>query len=286
MRIGYLGPEGTFAQEAALRAAAAASGEAELVALATIYDTVMAVHGGAVDRAVVPIENSIEGSVNVTLDTLAFGTDGVKIVGETVLPIQQCLIAREAIALEEIEVVISHPQATAQCARFIRNRLPNARVMTADSTADAVRLVSERIRHRWAAIGTKLAAQLYDCEVLSAGIEDLAGNETRFVWLAPAGAPAGLPGGGEPHGPWKTTVVFWGAGSETPGWLVDCLAELSSRGVNMTRIESRPRRQGLGRYMFFVDFEGKDTDANVIEALTALSGHVETLRNLGSFPAA
>lgn len=286
MRIGYLGPEGTFAQEAALRASAAASGEAELVALATIYDTVMAVHGGAVDRAVVPIENSIEGSVNVTLDTLAFGTDGVKIVGETVLPIQQCLIAQEAIALEEIEVIISHPQATAQCARFIRNRLPNARVMTADSTADAVRLVSERIRHRWAAIGTKLAAQLYDCEVLSAGIEDLAGNETRFVWLAPAGAPPGLPGSGEPHGPWKTTVVFWGAGSETPGWLVDCLAELSSRGVNMTRIESRPRRQGLGRYMFFVDFEGRDIDANVIEALTALSGHVETLRNLGSFPAA
>ena len=284
MRVGYLGPEGTFTQEAALRAPAA--GELELVPYATIYETVMAVHEGEVERAVVPIENSLEGSVSATLDTLAFETDGVTIVGEAVLAIHQCLIAQGLLPLEDVEVVISHPQANAQCARFVRSRLPQARVMTADSTADAVRLVSERIRHRWAAIGTKLAAELYGCEVLSAGIEDVAGNETRFVWLAPAGAGAGLPGSGTLHGPWKTAIVFWGAGSESPGWLVRCLSELSSRNVNMTRIESRPRRQGLGRYMFFVDLEGRDTDAKVAEALGALGGHVETLRSLGSFPAA
>lgn len=284
MRIAYLGPEGTFSQEAALRAPAAAGGDAELISQATIYDAVMAVQEGTVDWAIVPIENSIEGSVSATLDTIAFGTDGVRLVGETVLPIQQCLIAQEEIAFDEIEVVISHPQATAQCARYIRNRLPQARVMTADSTAGAVRLVSERIRHRWAAIGTRLAAELYDCQVLSAGIEDLSGNETRFVWLARDGVAAGLPGSGESHGPWKTAIVFWGAGSETPGWLVDCLAELSSRGVNMTRIESRPRRQGLGRYMFFIDLEGRDSDPHVSEGLAALARHVETLRNLGSFP--
>jgi prephenate dehydratase len=284
MRVGYLGPEGTFTQEAALTAAAADT--FELVRCATIYDTVMAVHGGSVDRAVVPIENSLEGSVSATLDTLAFETDGVAIVGETVLPIHQCLIAQQVIPLEDIEVVISHPHANAQCARFIRSRLPQARVMTSDSTADAVRLVSERIRHRWAAIGTKLAADLYGCQVLSASIEDLAGNETRFVWLAPAGTPAGLPGGAAPDAPWKTAVVFWGAGSESPGWLVTCLSELSSRGVNMTRIESRPRRQGLGRYMFFVDLEGRDSEPHVADALAALSGHVEVLRSLGSFPAA
>jgi prephenate dehydratase len=284
VRVGYLGPEGTFTQAAALAAPAADS--LELVPCATIYDTVMAVHDGSVERAVVPIENSLEGSVSATLDTLAFETDGVTIVGETVLPIHQCLIAQEVIPLEEIEVVISHPQGNAQCARFIRSRLPQARVMTSDSTADAVRLVSERIRHRWAAIGTKLAADLYGCQVLNASIEDLAGNETRFVWLAPSGAPAGLPGAAEPRGPWKTAVVFWGAGSEAPGWLVTCLGELSSRGVNMTRIESRPRRQGLGRYMFFVDLEGRDDEPHLVEALAALAGHVEVLRSLGSFPAA
>lgn len=284
MKVGYLGPEGTFSQEAALLAPGA--GEFELVPIATIFDTVMAVHDGAVERAVVPIENSLEGSVSATLDTLAFETDGVSITGEAILPIHQCLIAQEPIALEEIEVVISHPQANAQCARFIRSRLPQARVMTSDSTADAVRLVSERIRHRWAAIGTRLAAELYGCTVLSSGIEDLAGNETRFVWLGPAGSAPGLPGAGEPRGPWKTAVVFWGAGSESPGWLVACLAELSSRGVNMTRIESRPRRQGLGRYMFFVDLEGRDSDANMAAALGALEGHVEVLRSLGSFPVA
>ena len=112
------------------------------------------------------------------------------------------------------------------------------------------------------------------------------GNETRFVWLAPTGAAAGLPGAVEQRGPWKTAIVFWGAGSESPGWLVTCLGELSSRGVNMTRIESRPRRQGLGRYMFFVDLEGGDSAPQVVEALDALRGHVEVLRSLGSFPAA
>lgn len=283
-RVAYLGPEGTFTQEAALRAPAADT--LELVPYATIYETVLAVQRGDVDRGVVPIENSLEGSVSATLDALAFETDGVRIVAETVLPIHQCLIARSALPLEDVEVVISHPQANAQCARFVRNRLPQARVMSADSTADAVRLVSERIRHRWVAIGTRLAAELYGCEVLNAGIEDVLGNETRFVWLARDGAPAGAPGAVGPDRAWKTAIVFWGAGSESPGWLVNCLSELASRAVNMTRIESRPRRQGLGRYMFFVDLEGRDTDASVLGALRALDARVEVLRRLGSFPAA
>lgn len=300
MRVAYLGPEGTFTQAAALSAPAAAT--LELIPYATIYDTVVAVHDGTVDRAVVPIENSLEGSVNVTLDTLAFETDGVTIVGETVLPVEQCLIAQEPIPLNEIEVVVSHPQGNAQCAQFIRTNLPQARVMTSDSTADAVRLVSERIRHRWAAIGTRLAAEIYGCEVLSAGIEDRSGNQTRFAWLAPTGTPAGVPGvappavavpgvdasgvGGDDAPRWKTAIVFWGAGTEAPGWLVRCLGEISERGVNMTRIESRPRRQGLGQYMFFVDLEGRDSDPRMTDALAALAGHVEVLRSLGSFPAA
>ena len=288
MRVGYLGPEGTFTQEAAL--ASTGDDGLSLVPLPTVYDVVMAVHQGEVERGIVPIENSLEGSVNATLDVLAMETDDVMIVAETVHPIRQCLIARRALELEDIEVVVSHPQANGQCSRFVRTRLPRARVMTTSSTADAVRMVAER-EERWAALGTRLAAELYGCEVLRAGVEDLSGNETRFVWLARRNADGssrqpGAPGRGATSGPWKTAVVFWGVGSDAPGWLVDCLSEFASRGVNLTRIESRPRKQGLGRYMFFVDLEGRDREAHVRDALAGLAGHVEALRVLGSFPAA
>lgn len=212
-RVGYLGPEGTFTQEAALRAPGAAA--LELVPQPTIFDTVMAVHHGTVERAVVPIENSIEGSVSATLDTLAIEAEDVSIVGEVVVPIRQCLIVKEPLELDQIEVVISHPQANAQCSRFLRTRLPNARVTTTSSTADAVRMVAEQ-GGTWAALANHLAAELYGCQVLRAGVEDLAGNETRFVWLAPGGAAAGIPGDPDPRGPWKTAVVFWAPAPRRP----------------------------------------------------------------------
>jgi prephenate dehydratase len=288
MRVAYFGPEGTFTQEALISATEGHDG-LELVPLPTIYDTVMAVHFGSVERALVPIENSLEGSVNATLDALAMETEDVAIVGEVIHPIRHCLIARTPLELPEIEAVVSHPQATAQCARFIRSRLPNARVLAGSSTADAVRVVAEH-DGPWAALGNRLAAERYRCQVLRAGVEDVPDNETRFVWLGPVGAPPGAPGssavGGSPIGPWKTTVVFWGVGSEAPGWLVHCLSEFATRGVNLTRIESRPRKQGLGRYMFFLDLEGRDVEPHVADALTGLGGHVEVLRVLGSFPAA
>ena len=284
MRVGYLGPEGTFTQEALVTAIGAA--ELELVSLASIHDTVMAVSDGAVDRALVPIENSLEGSVNATLDALAIETEDVRIVGEVVHPIRQCLIARTPLELSEIEVVVSHPHASAQCARFIRSRLPGARVLAGSSTAEAVRMVAAQ-DEPWAAVGNRLAAQRYDCQVLRAGVEDVPGNETRFVWLGPIGAPPGSPpDAGLPLGPWKTAIVFWGVGSEAPGWLVACLSEFADRGVNLTRIESRPRKQGLGRYMFFTDLEGRDSEPDVAAALEGLGTHVEGLRRLGSFPVA
>ena len=285
MRVAYLGPEGTFTQAAALSAPTADT--LDLVAHETIHETVLAVRDGSAERAVVPIENSLEGSVNVTLDALVFEAEQVRIVGETVLGVEQCLIAQEQLPLEQIEVVISHPQATAQCRDYIRAHVPGARVMTSSSTAEAVRLVTERIRHRWAAIGTRLAAQLYDCVVLDAGIEDVPGNQTRFVWLARGDADTGVPGESvDDARPWKTAIVFWGEGTEAPGWLVSCLSELAFRGVNMTRIESRPLRAGLGRYMFFADLDGRDSDASVADALAGLQGRVNVLRTLGSFPAA
>jgi prephenate dehydratase len=287
MRVAYFGPEGTWTQEALLTATT--GHELDAVPYATIYDTVMAVHFGTVQRALVPIENSLEGSVNATLDALAMETEDVAILGEIVHPIRHCLIARTPLELSEIDTVVSHPQATAQCARFIRMRLPGAKVLAGSSTADAVKTVAEH-DGPWAALGNRMAAERYGCQVLRAGVEDMADNETRFVWLGPMGARPGVPGGRgstePPLGPWKTAVVFWGVGSEAPGWLVHCLAEFATRDVNLTRIESRPRKQGLGRYMFFLDFEGRDTEPHVADALAGLRAHVEVLRVLGSFPAA
>jgi len=283
IRAGYLGPEGTFTHEALIDAAGGA--ELELVSFPTIYDTVMAVHEGLVERALVPIENSLEGSVNATLDALAMETEDVRILGEVVHPIRHCLIARAELELSDIEVVVSHPQANAQCGRFIRARLAGATVLSGSSTADAVRMVAEH-DGRWAAIGTRVAAERYGCHVLRAGIEDVSDNETRFAWLGPAGAEPGGPDDRAPVlGPWKTAIVFWGVGSEAPGWLVSCLLEFASREVNLTRIESRPRKQGLGRYMFFADLEGHDAEPHVAEALEAMRADVEVLRVLGSFPA-
>jgi prephenate dehydratase len=284
MRVGYFGPEGTFTQEALIDSTQGR--ELELEPYPTIYDTIMAVHTGAVERALVPIENSLEGSVNATLDALAMETQDVAIVGEVVHPIRHCLIARTELELSEIEVVVSHPQANAQCARFIRARLPQARVQAGAgvSTADAVRTVAEH-DGPWAALGNRLAAERYGCHVLRAGVEDVADNETRFVWLARVGEPPGAFGDSRPMGPWKTAIVFWGVGAEAPGWLVGCLSEFAEREVNLTRIESRPRKQGLGKYMFFLDLEGRDTEPHVAEALAGMRRHVEILRVLGSFPA-
>jgi prephenate dehydratase len=285
MLVGYLGPEGTFTHEALI--ADTAGADFEPVPLATIYDAVMAVHTGIVEQALVPIENSLEGSVNVTLDALVM-TEDVCILGEVVLPIHHCLIAATELQLPEIEVVVSHPQANAQCAHFLRTHLPEARVLAGSSTADAVRSVAAH-DGAWAALGNRVAAERYGCRVLCDGVGDVGDNETRFVWLGRTGPRRGgpvAPGTPAPSGPWKTAIVFWGVGSEAPGWLVACLSEFAGRGVNLTRIESRPRRQGLGRYMFFADLEGRDDEPHVAAGIDGVRAHVEVLRVLGSFPAA
>jgi prephenate dehydratase len=275
VRVAYLGPPGTFTEEA-LRASAPP--EVTEIPYPTVYETVMAVQDGEADRAIVPIENSLEGGVAATLDTLAGEADRVRIAAELVHPISHCLLARRALDLDQVERVVSHPQATAQCARFLRERLPRAERVAAASTSDAVRQIRDADGPS-VALGSRLSAELYDCVVLAEGVEDDAVNETRFVWLAPAGE-AGDPG---PRA--KTSVVFWGFNDESPGALVSVLAELADRGINLTKIESRPRRVRLGHYMFFADLEGAADREPVDEALRALSQRVETLRVLGSYPA-
>jgi prephenate dehydratase len=275
MRIAFLGPAGTFAEEALKVALGGA--DAELVPAPTVYDAILAVESGDADRALVPFENSIEGAVTATLDTLALDASSVTIVGEHDHPIRHNLIARDELPLDEITVVLSHPQASAQCARFIRENLSQAEVRAAPSTADAVRQVTES-SERWAALGARTAAELYGCTVLREGVEDSPDNVTRFVWIAPEGARLG----GE--GPWRTSLVFSELGADHPGALVEALLEFSSREVNLTRIESRPLRRGLGRYMFFIDLEGATGDAVVAEAIEALRSKAESVRILGSYP--
>ena len=276
MRVAYLGPAGTFTEEA-LRASA--PGQVEELPYPSVYETVMAVQEGQADRAVVPIENSLEGGVAATLDALATEADNVRIAAEVVLPVHHCLVAARELRVEHVERVISHPQATAQCARFLRERLPHAERLSAGSTAEAVRQVRDA-GGAWAALGSRLSAALYGCLLLAEDVEDHPGNLTRFVWLAPGG-------GAQRHeGPAKTSIVFWGAGDESPGWLVSVLDELARREINLTRIESRPRRVRLGHYMFFADLEGAEADPAVSEALDALRGRVQELRVLGSYPVA
>jgi prephenate dehydratase len=275
MRIAYLGPAGTFTEDAL--GEAIPDGGYESLRTATIPDAVLAVERGEAERALVPIENSLEGSVRPTLDTLAFDVDRVTIVGEHDYRVRVHLIAREGVGTGDVEAVLSHPQPLAQCARFLREALPEIELRSVSSTAAAVRMVSESARP-WAALGARAAAELYGCELLLEGVEDSDDNVTRFVWIAPQGTdPIG-------QGPWKTSLVFSELGADHPGALVDALSEFSGRGINLTRIESRPLRQGLGRYMFFCDLEGKETDPTVAEAIERLRGKADSVRILGSYP--
>ncbi len=280
MKVSYLGPTGTYTEEALLLSSAGI--ELELEPRATIFDAVDAVERGDVSRGFVPFENSIEGSVRATLDAIAFDTSHVQIVGEFDHPIRHNLIAGRERRLDEITVVLSHPQANAQCARFIREQLPEAEVRSIASTSDAVRRVGLSDQP-WAALGSAAAARAYGCVVLSEGVEDVADNVTRFVWLSGGDY---LPTHAADGGAWRTTLVFSELGGDRPGALVDALTEFSKRDVNLVRIESRPLRRGLGRYLFFIDIEGDVSSGVTAEAVDALRSKAETVRILGSYPLA
>ena len=247
MRIAYLGPAGTFTEDALGEAAAAASSSrcGRRRSTTRSSPSSAARPSGRWSRS----RTRSRARSAPTLDTLAFEAEAVTIVGEHDYAVRVHLIAREGVELEAVEAVLSHPQPLAQCARFLREQLPGVELRSVSSTAAAVRMVSESARP-WAAIGSRAAAELYGCEILREGIQDEADNVTRFVWIAPAGTE---PSGG---GAWKTSLVFSELGEDHPGALVNALREFSDRAINLTRIESRPLRSGLGRYMFFCDLEG------------------------------
>lgn len=284
MRVAYLGPPGTFSEQALRDGAERFAGAgAEAVPCPTVHAAVMAVAEGDCERAVVPVENLLEGQVSETIDALVHDAPGVCVVGESVVPVRYVLAARPGAALEDVRLVLSHPQPLGQCAPWLRKHLPLATVRPVTSTAEAVRQVAAPDGDpAHAALGTALAAELYGAAVLAAGVGTEQANATRFFWLAPHGVA-----GPQDGAAWKSTVVFSGDGDGEPGWLVRCLAAFADRGVNLTRIESRPAKLRLGHYVFLLDLEGRaDADGPAADAIAALRELSADVRVLGTYPRA
>lgn len=273
-KVAFLGPEGTFTEEALL--ASTSGDERYPFPYPTIRDVVRAVEGGQAEVGLVPIENSIEGSVSQTLDRLAWGEEKLRITREITHPVHQQLIVREPLELARITKVISIPHAYNQCREFVRANLPDAEHEATDSTAEAIRRVG-RVDRPWAAIGSRLAADLYECTILREDIEDFGDNRTRFVFLSLKEAPQDL------EAQYKTSIVC-GIEADEPGTLLLILSEFAYRHVNLTKVESRPSKRALGQYIFFIDLEGRVGDEPVAKALNCLSCKLPWLRVLGSYP--
>ena len=289
-KLAYLGPAGTYSEEAALehaassgeptrhghiRHAAAPSEPPQLLPFASIPAAVRAAEEGAADEAVVPVENSLEGIVTYTSDLHIHHTP-LKIRRESVLPIHHCLVLPPGVEPGDAEIVYSHPQALAQCRRYLDRHLGGAKPVAALSTAGAVRDMQASDRPA-AAISSVRAAEIFGARVAARDIEDVPSNKTRFVVLATRDAT--------PTGRDKTSICF-DFSEDAAGTLHGTLGELAARGINMLRIESRPDRRSLGRYIFLIDLEGHRGDAVVQEALEAIRERATMFKVLGSYPRA
>jgi prephenate dehydratase len=273
-RYAYLGPQGTFCEAALLSLHAASTGEP--LPCVSVADALDAVRRGDAGGAVVPLENSVEGSVAETLDELATG-EPLQIVREVLLEVSFALMARPGTTLDDIATVTTMPHAEAQVRGWLRAMLPSARFIPAASTADGARVVADGGAD--AAIAARLAADRYRLSVLADDIADRPGAVTRFVLVKPPGAP---PPTSQAD---RTTVVAYIA-DDHPGALLELLTEFAVRGVNLSRIESRPTGVGLGRYYFSIDAEGHIAHARVAEALAAIRRECADVRFLGSYPRA
>jgi len=268
IRIGFLGPAGTYTHAAALKHF---GGSAATLAQTTIDDVFRAVESGETDFGVVPVENSIEGMISHTLDS--FFTSPLKICGEVLLRIRHQLLS-EAQDLDGIKRVVSHAQSLAQCRRWLTGHLPNAALVSAASNAEAVRQIKGEADA--AAIASAAAGELYGVPVLQANIEDDAANTTRFLVIGRQDAP--------PSGRDKTSLMV--SNPNKPGALHRILTPLAEQNVSMTRIESRPSKAALWEYVFFIDIEGHLEEAPVSTALQQLEAEAGFLRCLGSYPRA
>ena len=268
-RLGYLGPAGTNTELACLAYDAAAA----RVPYPSIPEVGDAVESGSVDEGVVPIENSVGGSVSVTLDLLAHGS-GLAIRNELVSPITHSLLAREGTKLADIRVIYSHPQALDQCRVYVAGKLPDAEPVASLSTSAAVEeMLAADVPS--AAIATERAGELYGAHVLERGIEDFPNNMTRFVVLAETDHPR--------TGDDKTSICF-SFDDDAPGILYSVLGEFATRGINLAKIESRPTREALGSYIFLVDLEGHRDDEFIEAALREVERQTSTLKVFGSYP--
>ena len=270
MRVAYLGPPGTFGEEAARRGAPGA----DFLPYPTHGAVARAVESGEAETGVMAIENSLNGSVAETLDILIHET-ALKIQGELLVPIVHNLVAAAGTAIAGIDLIYSHPQAFGQCRAFLERRCPGAQRAAALSTAQAVELAGAR--PRTAAIATRRAAEIFGAEVLAEGIQDQENNATRFVVIG-TGEP-------EPSGRDRTSIAFEFAGDRA-GLLTAALSEFSSRGINCTKMESRPTRATFGEYIFLIDFEGHAHDPGCAAALDRLRGMTSMLKVFGSYPQA
>jgi prephenate dehydratase len=275
-KIAFFGPFGTFTEQA-LRSQPDLVG-LELVAHRTVPDVLDAVTSGQVEMGFVPIENSIEGMVNFTLDALAFDHD-LLITREVVLDIEHCLLALPGTTLADVTTVYSIPVATAQCHHFLRERLPLANVRAANSTADGARIVAEDAEPGASAIAPRVAAEVYGLDVVAEAIEDHAGNQTRFVLVQRAGVP-------RPTGHDRTALVVYQRADE-PGSLISILQEFAARRINLSNLISRPtKRGGLGDYCFIIFAEGHVADDLLADAMRALHAKQGGVKFFGSYPTA
>jgi prephenate dehydratase len=274
-RVGFLGPEGTFTEQALLSQADLAGDE--LVPIATIGEVLAAADEGTIDLGFVGIENSIEGTVNATIDALAFEHD-LLIQREVELGIQLNLLAPAGMAIADVTRVLTFPVAAGQCRTWLATNLPDAEVVAANSNAEAARLVAEEHDGVSAAVAPSLAAKIYGLEVLANDIEDHPENTTRFVLVAKDTIPAAT-------GHDKTTIVVFQR-TDRPGSLLAILQEFAARAINLTKLESRPTKKGLGDYCFIIDLEGHLSDELVADCLRDVRSKVEDIKLLGSYPAA
>jgi prephenate dehydratase len=273
--IAFLGPAGTFTEEALLGESDLAA--AEVVPMATIGDVLDAAHVGEVAAGFVPIENSIEGTVSETVDHLIFSSD-LLIQREVVLDIHLHLMAVPGVGIGDVTRVLSYPHASAQCRAYLLRALPGVEVVATSSTAEAARIVGEERRTDSAALAPFLAARLYGLDTIATNVEDHAANQTRFLLVARETIPAAT-------GHDRTSIVCF-QGRDRPGSLHEMLGQFAARSLNLTKIESRPTKAALGNYCFLIDFEGHVGDEVVGDCLRELHMELAEVRVLGSYPAA